>query len=745
MKKQNKRKGYDNISYKRYKEKMKIKENNKKNYLGQQGITLIALVVTIIVLLILAAVTINAIFGENGLIKQIDIAKEKREIANYVDDLNRKLLEARINVANDESKILEETKRLVAEDEKYNEATIGEIEGDNKFTVITKEGYEIDVKKDGATYVDKVTETAKKVKLTVKHINKSGTELKTTTETEYDKDTAVTVKSETISGYKTYSAKITATEVNETLTEGAPVELSFGIYMDTEVVITYDELQSGETEKEYEEKPTVSNSTEPVRVKPVAKDSSIKESLPTDIKNSDNSYMVDIEPVKNNGGPLTITLDVSDKAEDGDTANVRHYKNSAWDDLGDFTVAEGKITFTIDSFSPFCITIKKKGSSTGGDNTPTEGVLITDSSLTSNDRTTSKSKTIIAKDKKGNQVVVPGGFKISGDSGESVQQGVVIEDKDGNQFVWVPVSNKDGIKAGEEGSTSTPIIRDDGSAVEITLGRYSFANSSADIPGEPTIIQKGSEYDQTTIEQATAGTLNEKYVAGESCYELNGSRTSNESSGTDETNTTAKNLQDFIEKTAANKGFYIARYEASYGSGYNESGTTTAEKYGNAKPLSKLSTAKSTSSINYTEGTLWNFITQPQAALVSQNMYKNDKCVESDLINSYAWDTAIVYIQAMGNENYANANIDTTGNSSVMNTGSTGDEKCKIFDMAGNTDEWTTEYSNYVLKSNVFCYTSRGDNCRTSCDGSSSFTATRMRNAGGGSEDTTFRFLLYVK
>ncbi len=36
----------------------------------------------------------------------------------------------------------------------------------------------------------------------------------------------------------------------------------------------------------------------------------------------------------------------------------------------------------------------------------------------------------------------------------------------------------------------------------------------------------------------------------------------------------------------------------------------------------KVSTANSTSSMNYKEGTLWNFITQPQAALVSQNMYK---------------------------------------------------------------------------------------------------------------------------
>ena len=78
---------------------------------------------------------------------------------------------------------------------------------------------------------------------------------------------------------------------------------------------------------------------------------------------------------------------------------------------------------------------------------------------------------------------------------------------------------------------------------------------------------------------------------------------SNEKADLTATNTTAKKLQDFITKTNKNKGFYIARYEASYGSGYNSSGSTTAEKYGNAKPLSKVSTAKSESSMNYTEGT----------------------------------------------------------------------------------------------------------------------------------------------
>lgn len=355
-----------------------------------------------------------------------------------------------------------------------------------------------------------------------------------------------------------------------------------------------------------------------------------------------------------------------------------------------------------------------------------EKPLITDSSLTSNDRTTGESTTVIAKDVKGNQVVVPGGFKISNDSGESVQEGIVIEDKDGNQFVWIPVSNING-----DGSNKIKI--DDKNEVEITLGRYTFAVSSAATPGKPKIIQKGSEYDQTTVANVADETVDKKYRAGYYYYELK-DRTG--------TNTTAKNLKEFVEKTETNKGFYIARYEASYGGGYNADGTKSAEKYGNAKPLSKVSTANSTSSMNYEQkGTLWNYITQPQAAIVSQNMYKDDKYVESDLVNSYAWDTAIVYIQAMGNANYANANRGT--NTTLKNTGKTEDQVCKIFDMSGNLTEWTTEYSTYTFSSNASPCTPRGGNY----DYSSSCTSYRGYNLATNSRNCRFSFrpLLYVK
>ena len=61
-----------------------IKINKKlarRNYSNQTGITLIALVVTIVVLLILAGVSINALFGDSGIINKAKDAQNKMDQA----------------------------------------------------------------------------------------------------------------------------------------------------------------------------------------------------------------------------------------------------------------------------------------------------------------------------------------------------------------------------------------------------------------------------------------------------------------------------------------------------------------------------------------------------------------------------------------------------------------------------------------------------------------------------------------
>lgn len=52
----------------------------KKNF--ENGITLVALVITIIVLVILAGVSINLVLGDNGIIQKAKLGKENYEVAS---------------------------------------------------------------------------------------------------------------------------------------------------------------------------------------------------------------------------------------------------------------------------------------------------------------------------------------------------------------------------------------------------------------------------------------------------------------------------------------------------------------------------------------------------------------------------------------------------------------------------------------------------------------------------------------
>ena len=85
---------------------------------------------------------------------------------------------------------------------------------------------------------------------------------------------------------------------------------------------------------------------------------------------------------------------------------------------------------------------------------------------------------------------------------------------------------------------------------------------------------------------------------------------------------------------------------------------------------------------------VYNYVTQSQAATLSRNMYTSSNFT-SDLINSYAWDTALVFIQSCSDDNrYSQQN---SSNSSLSTTGTTNDVKCNIYDMASNCYEWSTE------------------------------------------------------
>ena len=279
-------------------------------------------------------------------------------------------------------------------------------------------------------------------------------------------------------------------------------------------------------------------------------------------------------------------------------------------------------------------------------------------------------------DSKNNEIWVPAGFRIASDSGNTVQQGIVIEDVNastdtavqGSQYVWIPVGT---------------FTKDDGSpSGEIKLGRYKFDKST----GTPKLVQDAANY----TDQSESVVIDSHYK------ELMDYTPGVPSAFKDGKNATAKDLKGFIGSASSNGGYYIGRYEASY-----VSGSSTADY----KAASKISKGYSESRMSYTPGTLWNYITQLDASKVAINTYAESKSVKSDLINSYAWDTAIVYIQEAGNSNYANQK---SKNNSLANTGKNNDEVCKINDMASNIREWTTEYSSDTLSTNAYPCSVRG-------------------------------------
>ena len=122
----------------------------------------------------------------------------------------------------------------------------------------------------------------------------------------------------------------------------------------------------------------------------------------------------------------------------------------------------------------------------------------------------------------GGNVWIPEGFRISTDSASTVQGGVVIEDKAGNQFVWVPVATIADYKrtwyTGDSSlsSYSETLPEDEKTSVEtykgFYIGRYEAGDkesteaktlrSSNDVTKTVTIKANQAPYNYVTITQA---------------------------------------------------------------------------------------------------------------------------------------------------------------------------------------------------------------------------------------------------
>ena len=239
-------------------------------------------------------------------------------------------------------------------------------------------------------------------------------------------------------------------------------------------------------------------------------------------------------------------------------------------------------------------------------------------------------------------VVVPEGFKISTETASTVQGGVVIEDKDSNQFVWIPVADIANYKR--------------------TAYSTNVATETIDAETNSVQIKYDSSYDDYFKEAMPE----DERLSVETYY-----------------------------------GYYIGRYEA----GDKESTEATT-------PTMRTSSSSTENTVTIKkEQAPYNYVTKTQAQSLAEGMdTKQGYKGTTKLCSSYAWDTAIAFMQKT-NSDYGSSSVEgnyedvpdftykdiegasqtkTYGSYALIPTGQT-TPVCNIYDMGGNCWEWTTE------------------------------------------------------
>lgn len=273
-------------------------------------------------------------------------------------------------------------------------------------------------------------------------------------------------------------------------------------------------------------------------------------------------------------------------------------------------------------------------------------------------------------DDEGNTIVIPEGFHLDEESGMRVEEGIVIEDDAGNQFVWIP----------------TGTYQTSNGAKTNNLSRRRFTSTSAiEISGDSS-ISSSNYFGEGNINSVAYNQIGAFKASAESI--ANG----------------------------GNGGFYIGRYEQ---------GQRNVCKAGVSPYVD---------------------ITRDIAKSQAESMYSKNNNVVSELISSYAWDTALNFICQTNSAGYTLATTSDDSyaniNGSIQNTGEyAADNYSNIHDLLGNCIEWSTEYFSVVGGNDNSCVLRSSDDVFNRYKASSRFCADTTYSDA----DVSFRVQLYIK
>ena len=262
-------------------------------------------------------------------------------------------------------------------------------------------------------------------------------------------------------------------------------------------------------------------------------------------------------------------------------------------------------------------------------------------------------------------VKIPAGFKVADDSGNTIDEGIVIEDSEKNQFVWVPVSKE---------NFATEFVRREGyedGHLQLLLSDCGEANAKGE---------------------------NEKVTE------------------TEKTKEEAINMYSSVKR---NEGFYIARYEAG------KEGENVVSKKG-ADIYNKISWSANGDNMQETTGITGgavelsrNFANAKNYKTVTSTLIYG---VQWDAVMKWMENVSNpnvkgkTYIQdstGMGwySDNYNSGNSDHKTGIDIGEENRGSNQVKKIYDLAGNVWEWTMESLVTVTR-----VARGGDFCNTGSD-----------------------------